>query len=45
MTKEFAGQTYYFCSGHCLRAFEADPDTYMSGTAPVAHDHAARVPH
>ena len=25
VTKEFGGQTYYFCSNHCLHAFEADP--------------------
>jgi uncharacterized protein len=25
ITKEFAGQRLYFCSQHCLRAFEADP--------------------
>src|SRR5919202_266643 len=26
--KEVAGQTYHFCSEHCLHAFEADPDRY-----------------
>ena len=26
--KELAGQTYHFCSEHCLHAFEADPDRY-----------------
>jgi len=24
--KDVAGQTYYFCSEHCLHAFEADPE-------------------
>jgi YHS domain-containing protein len=24
VTKEFGGQTYYFCSTHCLHAFESD---------------------
>jgi uncharacterized protein len=33
VTKEFGGQTYYFCSNHCLHAFEADPDKYLSGNA------------
>ena len=27
--KEFGGETFYFCSAHCLHAFEADPDTYV----------------
>jgi uncharacterized protein len=26
--KEFAGQTFYFCSAHCLHAFEATPSNY-----------------
>ncbi|HEY1523022.1 MAG TPA: permease [Solirubrobacteraceae bacterium] len=26
--KEFAGRTLYFCSAHCLHAFEATPSTY-----------------
>jgi uncharacterized protein len=26
--KEVAGETYYFCSEHCLHAFEADPSPY-----------------
>ncbi len=26
ITKEFGGQTFYFCSQHCLHAFEADPE-------------------
>ena len=26
VTKEFGGETYYFCSDHCLHAFEADPE-------------------
>ncbi|MDQ6807710.1 MAG: permease, partial [Actinomycetota bacterium] len=25
VTKEFDGQIFYFCSNHCLHAFEADP--------------------
>ena len=45
VTKEFGGRTYYFCSNHCLHAFEADPEKYRSGTAPVAHDHAAHAHH
>jgi uncharacterized membrane protein YraQ (UPF0718 family)/YHS domain-containing protein len=44
VTKEFGGRTYYFCSDHCMHAFEADPDKSMSGIAP-AHDHAAHAHH
>ena len=29
VTKEFGGETYYFCSEHCLHAFEADPEQYL----------------
>src|SRR5437764_177703 len=31
-----AGQTYYFCSTHCKRRFEADPVRYAVGSAAVA---------
>jgi xanthine dehydrogenase accessory factor len=27
---EYAGQLFYFCSDHCLHAFEADPDRYLA---------------
>ncbi|MGI8715961.1 MAG: permease, partial [Solirubrobacteraceae bacterium] len=30
--KDIAGQTYYFCSEHCLHAFEADPDRHAQPT-------------
>jgi uncharacterized protein len=43
VTKELGGRTYYFCSNRCLHAFEADPEKYLSGTAPDAHDHAAHA--
>ena len=45
VAKEFGGRTYYFCSNHCLHAFEADPEKHLSGTAPAAHDHAAHARH
>ena len=45
VSKEFAGETYYFCSIHCLHAFEADPDKYLHGPAPVDHRHAAHAHH
>jgi YHS domain-containing protein len=30
VTKELAGESYYFCSEHCLRAFEAQSQTGAS---------------
>jgi uncharacterized protein len=45
LTATFAGQTYYFCSDHCLHSFQADPEKYLTGTAPVAHEHAAHEHH
>jgi uncharacterized membrane protein YraQ (UPF0718 family)/YHS domain-containing protein len=35
VTKDFAGDTYYFCSTHCLHAFEAHPENSASGHAPA----------
>jgi Cu+-exporting ATPase len=31
------GHTYHFCSTHCLRRFEADPERYLSGTPEADH--------
>lgn len=39
VTKELGGETYYFCSNHCLHAFEADPNKYLNDAAAI--DHAA----
>lgn len=30
------GETFYFCSEHCLHAFEADPESYRGAEAPDA---------
>jgi uncharacterized membrane protein YraQ (UPF0718 family)/YHS domain-containing protein len=30
ITKELGGETFYFCSEHCLHAFEVDPHRYRS---------------
>jgi Cu+-exporting ATPase len=30
---EHQGHTYYFCSGHCLHKFHADPNRYTTGAA------------
>ncbi len=29
VTKDFGGETFYFCSDHCLHAFEADPPKHI----------------
>jgi uncharacterized protein len=29
VTKEFGGETFYFCSERCLHAFELDPEQYV----------------
>ncbi len=43
VTKELGGETYYFCSAHCLHAFEADPDRYVPERAPAAHTPVAHA--
>jgi uncharacterized membrane protein YraQ (UPF0718 family)/YHS domain-containing protein len=45
VTKDFGDETYYFCSDHCLHAFEADSDRYIRGNAPVDHEHAGHADH
>jgi YHS domain-containing protein len=42
---EFAGRKHYFCSQHCLHAFEADPASKLSGPAPAGQAHAAHAHH
>ena len=44
-TSLYEGRTFYFCSPHCLRAFEANPKPFVAlgaprGTAQVAVGHA-----
>jgi len=36
---EYKGQTYYFCSLGCKKAFDADPEKYLSKTNEHAHHH------
>jgi uncharacterized membrane protein YraQ (UPF0718 family) len=43
VTKELGGETYYFCSNHCLHAFEADPGKYRGANAPADHAHTAHA--
>jgi len=45
MHVDFADQTFYFCSQHCLRAFQADPAAHLehgssTGETNVAATHA-----
>jgi uncharacterized protein len=42
VTKQFAGRTFYFCSEHCLHAFEVDPERYA---AQRGGDRAAQPVH
>jgi YHS domain-containing protein len=41
--KDFGGETFYFCSDHCLHAFEANPGRYRGGhghqSQETAHAH------
>ena len=39
--REHGGRTYWFCSGHCARKFEAAPEDYLAGARPPAA-HAAQ---
>jgi uncharacterized protein len=40
--REFGGETFYFCSEHCLHAFELEPDRYRGkgSVGGEAHAHA-----
>lgn len=31
---EYKGQTFYFCSDHCKRKFDAAPESYLNKPAP-----------
>ncbi len=35
---EYNGQTYYFCSAGCKRAFDKDPEKYV-GAGSQTHQH------
>jgi uncharacterized membrane protein YraQ (UPF0718 family)/YHS domain-containing protein len=46
-TAEYAGRTHYFCSGRCLHAFQAAPESYLgagprTAQADEQHHHHAR---
>jgi uncharacterized membrane protein YraQ (UPF0718 family)/YHS domain-containing protein len=42
LTTEHRGRTHYFCGTHCLHAFEAEPDGYLSASPPVDQIATAR---
>ncbi len=42
---KLAGETYYFCSTHCLHAFEANADEYVGGTAQGAQVRTVHAHH
>jgi Cu+-exporting ATPase len=33
---EYKGKTYYFCSPHCVRRFNAEPEKYLAPNPPVS---------
>jgi len=36
-TSVYHGKTYYFCAPGCKRAFEKDPEKYLSGDGGDGH--------
>ena len=34
-TYDYQGETYYFCGSGCNRAFQKEPDAYLSGEKKV----------
>jgi YHS domain-containing protein len=38
-TSEYKGQTYYFCSLGCKKAFDKDPEKYLSHGEHEHHNH------
>ena len=37
---DHGGETYYFCSQHCMKAFKADPQRYAGKTEGAPHGHS-----
>jgi uncharacterized protein len=44
VTKELGGETYSFCSEHCLHAFEVEPEQYIAADSTQTRSHAAHAP-
>jgi len=38
-TSEYNGQTYYFCSLGCKKAFDKEPEKYLGKPAESEHHH------
>ena len=36
---EYKGQTYYFCSTGCKKAFDKEPEKYIAKTQGPSHEH------
>ena len=36
---EYQGQTYYFCSEHCKKKFDKEPEKYLSGGQNASDKH------
>ncbi len=36
---EYNGQTYYFCSPGCKKAFDKEPEKYVGKAQPSQHHH------
>lgn len=36
---EYQGQTYYFCSEHCKKQFDKQPDKYVKNGHAAHHNH------
>jgi YHS domain-containing protein len=37
LKSEYQGETYYFCAPGCKRAFDQDPEKYLSATGGGQH--------
>ena len=36
-TTDYKGQTYYFCAPGCMKAFQAEPETYLDPQLEAFH--------
>jgi uncharacterized membrane protein YraQ (UPF0718 family)/YHS domain-containing protein len=43
-TTTYRGKAFYFCSDHCLHAFQADPGAHVRPDATHDHDHPVHAP-
>jgi membrane fusion protein, copper/silver efflux system len=39
---QYKGETYYFCSEHCKKSFEANPEKYLPKKSPAAKSEKAK---